>query len=95
MKPRKLSDACAAVLFTVLGSAHGGEQATLKGTVERVWEDGFQLNTGERSVEVDSYDIFGDNTPSRLTAGQRVRVSGEMSGGEFDATAVEPLEANR
>lgn len=64
---------------------------TLTGTIERVWEDGFRLNTGERTVNVDSWDIFGDNTRSRVSAGQRVRVSGEMSGGEFDATAVNPL----
>ncbi|WP_295884644.1 DUF5666 domain-containing protein [uncultured Thiohalocapsa sp.] len=77
-------------------SAGSGPQAeagreTLTGTIERVWEDGFRLNTGQRTVNVDSWDIFGDNTRSRVSAGQRVRVSGEMSGGEFDATAVNPL----
>jgi hypothetical protein len=64
---------------------------TLTGTVERVWEDGFRLNTGARSVKVDTWDVFGDNTRSRVSVGQRVSVSGEMSGREFDALGVDPL----
>jgi len=35
--------------------------------------------------------VFGDNTRNRVSVGQRVSVSGEMSGGEFDAIAVNPL----
>lgn len=66
-------------------------RTTLTGTVERVWEDGFRLDTGERALNVDTWDVFGDNTRSKVSVGQRVSVSGEMSRGEFDATAVNPL----
>lgn len=73
------------------GSPRGAERQTLTGTVERVWEDGFRLNTGGRAVTVDTWDVFGDNTRNWVSVGQRVSVSGEMSGGEFDAIAVNPL----
>ena len=58
------------------------------GTVERVWEDGFRLNTGSRAFSVDTWDVFGDNTRRHVSVGDRVEVSGEFSGGEFDASSV-------
>ncbi|VEP13911.1 conserved exported hypothetical protein [Hyella patelloides LEGE 07179] len=61
---------------------------TFTGTVERVWEDGFRLNTGERTLRVDSWDVCGDNTMSHLSANDRVNVSGEFSGLEFDADSI-------
>jgi len=73
------------------GNLRSSGRTTLTGTVERVWEDGFRLNTGGRAVTVDTWDVFGDNTRNRVSVGQRVSVSGEMSGGEFDAIAVNPL----
>jgi len=73
------------------GNLRSSGRTTLTGTVERVWEDGFRLNTGGRAVTVDTWDVFGDNTRSRVRVGERVSVSGEMSGGEFDAIAVNPL----
>jgi hypothetical protein len=85
---------------TALGSPQSGARTaeipssgriTITGDVERVWEDGFRLNTGGRSVKVDTWDVFGDNTRAQLSAGQRVSVSGEMSRGEFDAVAVNPV----
>ena len=58
------------------------------GTVENVWEDGFQLNTGERTLRVDSWDVYGDNTASNLATGDRITVTGEFSGREFDAFSI-------
>jgi hypothetical protein len=66
-------------------------RTTITGNVERVWEDGFRLNTGGRSVNVDTWDVFGDNTRARVSVGQRVSVTGEMSRGEFDAASVDTL----
>ncbi|MDJ0593371.1 MAG: hypothetical protein QNJ72_25860 [Pleurocapsa sp. MO_226.B13] len=69
-------------------SAVHAQGNTFTGTVERVWEDGFRLNTGERTLRVDSWDVCGDNTASYLSADQQVNVSGEFSGLEFDAFSV-------
>jgi hypothetical protein len=46
-------------------------RTTITGNVERVWEDGFRLNTGGRSVNVDTWDVFGDGTRGRVSPGQR------------------------
>jgi hypothetical protein len=62
--------------------------ATFSGRVHRVWDDGFQLNSGNRSIIVDSYDICGDNTFRHITVGQQVTVTGEFEGGEFDAFSI-------
>ncbi|MGC9504126.1 hypothetical protein [Baaleninema sp.] len=61
---------------------------TVTGTIERVWEDGFRLNTGDRNYHVDSWEVCGDNTASHLAPGDRVTVTGELEGGEFDAYAI-------
>jgi hypothetical protein len=66
----------------------GPGQQVHTGKVERVWEDGFRLNTGSRNFKVDTWDVFGDNTPRHVRAGDQVEVRGEFSGGEFDATSV-------
>ncbi len=66
-------------------------RTTLTGTVERVWEDGFRLNTDSGAVRVDSWDLFGDNTRAKVLVGTRVSVTGEMSGGEFDAKRISPI----
>ncbi len=39
-------------------------------------------------MKVDSGDVFGDNIRGRVQVGEPVSVTAEMSGGEFDATAV-------
>jgi hypothetical protein len=64
------------------------QDATFSGRVDRVWEDGFQLNNGDRSITVDSYDICGDNTTRHITVGEQVTVTGEFEGGEFDAFSI-------
>ncbi|MEO0395633.1 MAG: DUF5666 domain-containing protein [Leptolyngbyaceae cyanobacterium] len=62
------------------------------GTVEQVWEDGFQLNTGDRTLRVDSWDVYGDNTGSNLATGDRVTITGEFAGREFDAVSISAAE---
>jgi hypothetical protein len=64
------------------------QSAVFSGRVQRVWEDGFQLKTGNRSITVDSYDICGDNTTRHIRVGEQVTVRGEFEGGEFDAFSV-------
>lgn len=68
--------------------ASSSQDTTVTGAVEQVWEDGFRLNTGERTLRVDSWDVCGDNTMSHLSANDRVNVSGEFSGLEFDADSI-------
>ncbi|MEM7760756.1 MAG: hypothetical protein AAF298_21875 [Cyanobacteria bacterium P01_A01_bin.40] len=66
------------------------------GSVERVWDDGFRLNTGDkpngmasqRTFNVDSWDVYGDDTPENLVEGDQVTVMGEFDDGEFDADSV-------
>lgn len=61
---------------------------TYSGTVERVWEDGFQINTGDRTLRVDTWDVYGDNTASYVSVGDRITITGEFENGEFDAFTV-------
>lgn len=61
---------------------------TLLGTVERVWEDGFELRTEDKLVRVDSWEVFGDATAASISVGQSVEVTGEFENGEFDAVEV-------
>ena len=64
----------------------------LTGTVDRVWEDGFSINTGDRTVRVDAWDVCGDNTQQNVSVGDELTVEGEFSGGEFDASAITNAE---
>ena len=63
-------------------------QTTYTGTVERVWEDGFRLNTGESTLRVDAWELYGDNTPQHIAVGDSITVTGEFDRGEFDAFSV-------
>jgi hypothetical protein len=76
------------MLLVACDTMQSGDSTVLSGTVQRVWEDGFRLNTGILAVNVDTWNVFGDNTRGQVRVGERVRVSGAMSGGEFDATSV-------
>lgn len=60
------------------------------GRVERVWEDGFQLNVGNRTLRVDAWDVYGDNTGSYISVGDRVTITGEFENGKFDAFTIRP-----
>jgi hypothetical protein len=66
----------------------GHAQTVQTGTVERVWEDGFRLNTGDRTFKVDTWDLYGDRTPSYVSIGDDLTVTGEFEGGEFDAFTI-------
>ena len=83
-----------AIAIPTFYSAVYAQGNTFSGTVERVWEDGFRLNTGDRAFRVDSWDVCGDNTTNHLLADQQVNVSGEFSGLEFDAFSVTDQEGN-
>jgi len=65
-------------------------QTTHTGTVERVWEDGLRLNTGDRTFRVDTWDIYGDNTVRYVSVGDSITITGEFDDGEFDAFTVQP-----
>ena len=65
-------------------------QTTHTGTVERVWEDGFQLNTGDRTLRVDTWDVYGDSTATYVSVGDELTITGEFENGEFDAFTVHP-----
>ncbi len=58
------------------------------GTVERVWEDGFLLETGDRTLTVDSWDLCGDFTERYVSIGDRISITGEFDSGEFDAFSI-------
>jgi hypothetical protein len=69
---------------------HPGSK-TYTGTVEQVWEDGFRLNTGDRTFRVDTWDVYGDNTASHVAVGDSITITGEFDDGEFDAFTVQPM----
>jgi len=75
-------------LFASAQPAGHSEHDVQRGTVERAWADGFRLNTGSRAFDVDTWEVFGDNTRRYVSVGDRVEVSGEFSGTEFDAFSV-------
>ena len=66
----------------------GHTQATYTGTVERVWEDGFRLNTGDLTLWVDTRDLYGDNTSGNIAVGNQITVMGEFERIEFDAISI-------
>ncbi len=76
------------IAVSALSSALHAEGNRFTGNVERVWEDGFSLNTGDRTIRVDSWDVYGDNTPQNVSVGDRLAVTGEFEGGEFDANFI-------
>ena len=76
------------IAIPTLSIAFSEGDTTFTGAVERVWEDGFRLNTGDRVFSVDSWDVYGDNTPENVAVGDRLSVTGEFSGREFDAFSI-------
>lgn len=64
------------------------QSATFLGKVDQVWEDGFWLDSENRSITVDSYDLCGDSTARHIKVGEQVTVTGEFEGGEFDAFSI-------
>lgn len=86
----KLSVGAVLMLMGLVGctSAAQMQNGVLTGTVERVWEDGFSINTGDRTVNVDSWNLCGDNTQQSVSVGNELTVEGEFDDGEFDASAI-------
>lgn len=77
------------LVFFTIGSAIAQNQVkTVSGRVNRVWEDGFQLQSRDRSITIDSYDVCGDNTARYVVVGDQLTVTGEFEGGEFDAFSI-------
>lgn len=76
------------IVSAIAISSVGYAQTTYTGTVERVWEDGFRLDTGDRTLRVDSWAVYGDNTPGNITVGDHIQVTGEFEGREFDAFSI-------
>lgn len=77
--------------LTVVGgvsTVQAQQSGSFTGTVQRVWEDGFSLNTGARTLRVDSWDLCGDFTANHVSVGDRLTVTGEFEGGEFDAFSI-------
>lgn len=72
----------------VISSVRAQNSGSFTGTVERVWEDGFRLNTGDRNLRVDSWDVCGDFTANHVAVGDRLTVTGEFDGGGFDAFSI-------
>ena len=66
----------------------GRAQATHTGTVERVWEDGFRLQTADQTLWVDTSDLYGKNTPDNINVGAQIQVTGELKSIEFDTSAI-------
>jgi hypothetical protein len=60
----------------------------LTGTVQRVWKDGFRINTGDRTVTVSAWDVCGDNTRQNVSVGDELTVEGIPSFRDFDASAI-------
>jgi len=75
----------AALVVAIPSNAQGSHT----GIVERVWEDGFRLSTGDRTFRVDSWDVYGDNTAQHIQVGDRVTITGEFERGEFDAFTIQ------
>lgn len=86
----KLPVRIALILVGVVGCAGAAQiqNGALTGTVERVWEDGFSLNTGDRTFRVDAWRVCGDNTQQNVSVNDELTVEGEFSGGEFDASII-------
>jgi hypothetical protein len=78
----------AGVLALGVLSAAQAQSGSFTGTVERVWEDGLRLNTGDRSLQVDTWDIYGDSTASYISVGDQITITGEFDNGEFDAFSI-------
>lgn len=76
------------VAVGLVSSAQAQRSTSFTGTVQRVWEDGFSLNVGHRTLRVDSWDLCGDLTANYIHVGNHLTVSGEFERGEFDAFSI-------
>ncbi|MBF2077450.1 MAG: hypothetical protein IGR76_02745 [Synechococcales cyanobacterium T60_A2020_003] len=75
-------------VVSMVSTVHAQQNGSFTGTVERVWEDGFRLNTGDRTLRIDSWYVCRDSTASAIAVGDRLTVTGEFEWGEFDAFSI-------
>ncbi|MDB9524678.1 hypothetical protein PN498_01645 [Oscillatoria sp. CS-180] len=61
------------------------QETTFTGNVQQVWEDGLRLETSDRILRVDTWEVCGDNTVQYVAEGDIVTLTGEFEGNEFDA----------
>lgn len=92
---RNLRLSLLALALAATGSLHASPHGSIDGTVQRVWDDGFQLDTGTRRITVDAYDLCGDFTHRHIVVGEQLRVTGELEGGEFDAFTLMRADGRR
>ncbi|MEA5534953.1 hypothetical protein [Crocosphaera sp. XPORK-15E] len=83
------------LIFPISSLIAQNRESSLTGRIQQVWEDGFRLETTDRKITVDSYDVCGDNTTRHLSVGDQVTVRGEMSGREFDAFSITKADDTR
>ncbi len=76
------------IAVSVMSNAYAQQDNSFTGTVQRVWEDGFRLNTGDRSLRVDTWNLYGDSTASYIRVGDQITLTGEFDGREFDAYSI-------
>lgn len=76
------------VAVGIASTIQAQSSGSFTGTVERVWEDGFRLNAGDRVLRVDSWDLCGDHTTSYVSVGDRLTVTGEFELRDFDAFSI-------
>lgn len=76
------------VVMNVMSGTHAQQDGSFTGIVEGVWEDGFRLNTGDRALRVDAWALCRDFTGRHVSVGDRLTVSGEFEGSEFDAFSI-------
>ncbi|WP_072620764.1 hypothetical protein [Spirulina major] len=84
----------AAVIFNSAEPAQA-DTRSLTGVVERVWEDGFRLRVGDRSIKTDTWDVCGDFTARHVQVGDRLTVIGEFEGREFDVFGITNADGER
>lgn len=82
-------------VVSVMSSAQAQQSGSFTGTVQRVWEDSFSLNTGNRTLRVDSWDLCGDFTANYISVSDRLTVTGEFEGGKFDVFSITASDGAR
>ena len=87
-RPILVGFAFASLVIPTLNLSVHAKENKFTGSVEQVWDDGFSLNTGDRTFNVDSWNVYGDGTPDNLAEGDQVTVKGEFDDGEFDADSI-------
>lgn len=85
----------AGVISAIALPQTGHTQATHTGTVERVWDDGLRLQTSDQTLWVDTSDLYGNNTPDNIAAGDQISVTGKFGRIEFYASAIADATLSR